>query len=174
MKELKLSNEVQALIDDGIDFDDDQYIDFIHTIKNNGFTYWSSGSFRYVYHRGNVVIKVPRNIDGLYDNISEHYMWHKYRNNPTTLGQHLAPCRLLPNGSLMMVETTMDYRKDIPQWCKEYIDSTQVGLYKGKFVAFDYGIDVPDRVCLEKKLKFKNSFFSRTYVKDRPYLQGKV
>lgn len=118
-----------------------------HNIGKNlltrGFTCLGSGSFRTTYGRGKIVIKVPRHWDGFDDNIGEAYAWRKYRNNPKEEdGIVFAPCRLLPNGCLMMVmvDVEPDYQA-LPKWAS-MLDGSQAGYYKGRVVAYDSGCDL--------------------------------
>src|SRR5271167_1192860 len=79
------------------------YYGFVKHLQSAGFQYEGQGTFRIVYRRGMVVIKVPRNGDGIVDNRTEAAAWHKYKSRPTPKGYRLAPCRMLANGCQMMV-----------------------------------------------------------------------
>lgn len=110
-------------------------------LLNQGFEKIGQGSFRVTYARGKVVIKIPYNQAGFEDNLTEAYNWRKYKSTPNTRGFVFAPCRLLPDGSLMMVkvEGIRDWNT-IPFWAYK-IDGTQCGYHKGKLVAYDYACD---------------------------------
>lgn len=137
----------------------DSYNEFIRTIEAAGFQYLSSGSFRMGYQREDKIIKVPRYSDGLIDNMVEARAWRKYRNRPTSEGLHLAPCRLLPNGCLMMVCVRRTGLYDRPAWCDK-IDGAQVGIYLGRYVAFDYALEIPERFEWEKEWNKRSVFFN--------------
>ncbi len=111
-------------------------------IEKRGFKYIDSGASRHTYLRKKVVIKIPISDFGIYDNEAEAKAWNDYRNQPTSNGFRLAPCRLLPNGCLMMVTVDLDFDWRLrPAWSR-LIDGAQVGLYRGEFVAYDYASDV--------------------------------
>ena len=141
-------------------------------LKDSGFTYVGSGMFRAVYMRGGVVVKVPHNKDGYIDNRTEAAAWRKYRNKPTSFGAYIAPCRLLANGCLMMVsvdECAIDYHK-LPAWAKK-IDCSQVGMYKGNLVAYDFALDVMEREKWEMEWGTSSKFFHQNrlpYLKKQP------
>jgi hypothetical protein len=151
-----------------------QYQEFRSYLKSNGFVPIGMGSFRQTYRRDRIVVKVPRGLDGISDNIAEAISWKKYRDRPTPYEQYLAPCRLLANKALMMVHVDTDipyYNK--PEWCRK-IDSAQVGKYKGRIVAFDYGLEVPERFCLEELWGNQpESFFIRNWTNHHPRLPKK-
>lgn len=147
------------------------YAPFEAHLDKLGFEYLSFGSFRSTYIRNRVVIKVPRNQDGIVDNIMEALAWKKYKSKPTDLGIHLAPCRLLPNNCLMMaaVDTEMDY-DDKPAWA-QLIDCKQVGRYRDKVVAFDFALDITERFVWEKEQKLRSRFFHDTWLFRKPHLK---
>jgi hypothetical protein len=123
----------------------DKYSEFRHYLVRHGFTKIGSGSFRSVYTRKKVVVKVPRNGDGEIDNRVEDRAWHKYKSQETSQGIFLAPCRLLPNGCLMMVRVDVSYEGKIaPAW-SAWIDGEQVGIRKDKWLSFDYALDIRER-----------------------------
>lgn len=111
-------------------------------LLESDFRYIGNGCNRTVYIRKNVVIKIPLHSYGLCDNIKEAYCYKKYRNNPGPNGEVYAPCRLLPNGCLMMVYVKyIPYGDDLPDWTR-WIDCGQCGSYKGRIVAYDSATDV--------------------------------
>ena len=125
------------------EFNPDYYKKVCKELEDRGFKFVGCGSFRNTYKRGNIVVKVPRHWDGFDDNIGEAYAWRKYRNNPKEEdGIVFAPCRLLPNGCLMMVlvDVEPDYQS-LPQWAS-HLDGSQAGYYKGRVVAYDAGCDL--------------------------------
>lgn len=124
------------------EYDSDYYSKVGRSLLERGFTCLGSGSFRTTYGRGKIVIKVPRHWDGFDDNIGEAYAWRKYRNQPSKEGIVFAPCRLLPNGCLMMVlvDVEPDYQA-LPRWAS-MLDGAQAGYYKGRVVAYDSGCDL--------------------------------
>jgi hypothetical protein len=118
-----------------------------------------SGCFREAYLRDEIVIKVPTCTDGIIDNIMEAWAYKKYKNNPTNLGIFLAPCRLLPNNTLMMRTVNIDDEEPLPKWAKE-VDTYQVGIYNGRYVAYDYALDLTERAKWEDKLGMRSEFFN--------------
>lgn len=144
----------------------DHFYSFIASLESKGFTYWGSGDFRNVYIRGNCVIKVPYNYDGVIDCLTEARAYKLYGNNPTSEGYFLAPCRLLPNGCLMMPKVKLIYDEDLmPPWA-EKIDNEQVGFHKERVVCYDYAINIPERHEWEKEWECLPTFFS---TKDTDY-----
>lgn len=144
----------------GGSLDQEVYDAMTDEVKNAGFSYVGAGMFRTVYIRDKVVIKVPHNQDGFIDNRTEAAAWRKFRNNPTPFGVHLAPCRLLPNGCLMMMAVDTDYGEfsDLPGWARS-VDCSQVGFYKERLVAYDYALDVLEREEWEKEWGTASKFF---------------
>ncbi len=130
------------------------YERFVFDIESKGFKYVACGSFRSAYIRNNLVIKVPNNEDGIIDNKIEARAWRKYKNKPANKGIMLAPCRLLPNGCLIMKKVNTKIpslvynemaRLDSPiRWAYD-IDGNQVGMYRDKLVAYDYAMDISER-----------------------------
>ncbi len=137
----------------------ERYYNFIQYLQSKGFSYVSSGSFRQVYQCGDKVIKVPRYHDGLIDNMVEARAYKKYHSTPTPEGLVLAPCRLLKNGCLMMVFVQRWDLFERPDW-SDKIDGGQVGLYKGKYVAFDYALEMVERFQWEKEWGMHSTFFN--------------
>lgn len=134
------------------------YEKFAAYLGTIGFNYLNQGSFRQVYERGSVVIKIPLNRNGMYDNMAEARAYRKYRNRPTRRGVYLMPCRLLPNGCLMMRKfEDGEYKR--PDWSK-FVDGHQLARYKGRVVAYDYALDLVDRFQWEKEWGIKTSFFN--------------
>jgi hypothetical protein len=151
-------------------------IEYYLTESRNNFIYLGAGSFRRVFRRGNIVIKVPKNQDGLYDNMIEAYAWKKLRDKPSEHGIVCTPCRLLSNGCLMMVFIdTSDWmlgggEENKPAWSIR-IDGRQVGKYKNRWVAFDYALDLIERHAWERALKIESYFFQYDYAKRNPFVQ---
>lgn len=137
---------------------DENYKGFVEHIKRAGFTYVSSGSFRMVFERKGVIIKVPLTTDGFNDNLAEHKAYHLYFNSPTHDGIYMAPCRILPNGALMMRRLKWGRPYSIPKWANQ-IDGRQVGPYKGRVVAYDFGLDLSERAEWEKDWTIKSTFY---------------
>lgn len=108
-----------------------------------GFEWVGGGDFRSVYGRRGVVVKIPSDTLGLRHNIIEAYAYHKFRRSATPCGVVFAPCKLLPNGCLMMVLVRWpDYgHQKMPTWAN-YIDHDQVSMYNGRWVAYDASVDV--------------------------------
>lgn len=147
-----------------------KYMPFRIHIADKGFTYVECGSFRATYIRKGAVIKVPRNADGEVDNRVEAAAWHKYKNKPTSEGLYLAPCRLLSNGCLLMmtVDLSQDYEQDVggeidtPNWVYE-VEGYQVGMYHGKLVAYDYALDMPERIKWEEEWGVESETYTLVY-----------
>lgn len=135
------------------------YKEFVAHIKKAGFTYVNSGSFRSVFERGDVVIKVPNTTDGFNDNQAEHKAYHTYFNGPTRDGIRMAPCRILPNGALMMKRLKWGKPYAVPRWANQ-LDGKQVGPYKERVVSYDFGPDLSERVEWEKSWAIKSKFFT--------------
>jgi len=143
--------------------------DFIDYLESVGFESLNSGSFRVAYIRGKVVIKVPYNTDGMIDNKVEAKAYRHYRNNPTSRQLYLAPCRMLANGCLMMVvvDTSIDVDSS-PAWTHR-VDRTQVGMYKSRYVAYDYACDIVERSHWERQWfgEIKSEWYSGTLRAER-------
>jgi len=145
---------------------------FEEYLRSKGFIYLSEGSFRRVYERKGIVIKVPTFEDGLLDNRVEHTAYHMYWNGPTRRGVYLAPCRLLMNGCLMMKKLTWDTVITRPKWV-ELIDGQQVGIYKERIVAYDYALDMTERFNWEREWKCESKFFNSLEWRDqRPHINS--
>ena len=56
---------------------EDKYSSFSNYLTKNEFKYIGCGSFRHVYSREKVVIKIPRNYNGRLDNIMEAKAYRK-------------------------------------------------------------------------------------------------
>lgn len=141
-------------------------------LERLGFEYLDEGCFRRVFVRGKIVIKVPLNFDGEIDNLIEARAWHQFRNRPTPLGLRLAPCRLLPNNYLLMVKVRVldDCDPLVPAWA-EAVDNYQVGVYRGKVVAFDYALNLRERFKWEDEMNIKSEFFrSKEWEERNPHL----
>lgn len=113
---------------------------FAEYLQKSGWKYIGVGSFRQAFQRGNTVIKVPRNDEGFEDNVTEAFAYRKYRNNPGQFGIVYAPCRLLPNGCLMMPFVKRESWEKLPEWAQG-IDGGQAGYYKDRLVGYDTGYD---------------------------------
>jgi hypothetical protein len=142
----------------------DEYQGFRSYLIERGFEKVGWGSFRATYQRGKIVIKVPRNSDGMVDNMVEARAWHKYKNSPTKDGVFLAPCRLLENGCLMMVAVDVQFFNHsddagAPDWMKQ-IEGWQIGLYRGKMVAYDFALDIDERVAWEEEWGLRSEYFN--------------
>lgn len=127
-----------------------KYDKFISNLEKMNFEYLGQGSFRMVYKRGKIVIKIPLSVAGLLDNMAEHRAYHTYFSKRTKQGFKLAPCRLLPNGTLMMVAMRFTWDAKLPRWAT-MIDGHQVGQYKGKTVAYDYALNLVERLEWEEE-----------------------
>lgn len=153
----------------------DYYQTFTDRLSELKFTKLEYGDFRSVWVRGNIVIKIPLSMDGAIDNLMEAKAWKKYRNRKAKLGIYLAPCRILPNCALMMVKVKTKFsRKKTPSWA-QMIDNEQIGIYKKRFVCYDYALDIPDRLTWEKEWNITDTFFQTSYLDRRPHLvKGKL
>jgi hypothetical protein len=150
---------------------DDPYVDFINHLYDVGFEEIDSGSYRTAFMRGNVVIKVPLSEEGLIDNWVEAKGWKTYRHRATRNRIRLAPCRLLPNGCLMMVKVDVSWCDSFPPWT-ELVEGGQVGTYKGRVVAYDYALDLVERFRWEKEWKVQSEFFhSEEWEQRRPHIR---
>lgn len=148
----------------------ENYVEFINHITKAGFEQIDSGSFRNVFARKNIVIKVPMNSDGEIDNRVEAAVWKKYKNNPTDRGIYLAPCRLLPNGCLMMGKCKFDYteaeiteRWSHGHWSSK-VEGNQIGKYRNRMVAYDYALNVSERLTLEEAWGVHGYVFRRRFL----------
>jgi hypothetical protein len=135
---------------------------FEDQIKAAGFAYIGQGSFRMTFARKNIVIKIPHNKDGITDNRVEAAAWKKYKKKPTSRKLRLAPCRLLPNGCLMMVKVKINGNTTAePKWLsKVFCDGKQAGLHKRRYVLYDYACDIPERHQWEKEWGVESEFFT--------------
>lgn len=156
-----------------------EYLEFKQAIENVGFQFLDRGSFREVYDRGNVVIKIPQNTDGLLDNHVEARAYRKYRNGPTREGIYVVPCRLLPNGCLMMPKVERYVPDSLwPKWA-EIIDGAQIGMHKGRVVAYDCALDLVERFEWEREWNRYSEFFNSHNWREQSvhiynYLQNQV
>lgn len=100
-----------------------------------------AGRHRVGFARGNVVVKVPKNDQGMIDNIREYNMYQRSLKDPK--GYHpMARNKLLyvDDVPILYIEKldVSDRLENYPPWAEE-IDSLQVGRdKKGKWKAFDY------------------------------------
>ncbi|CAB4196677.1 hypothetical protein UFOVP1290_197 [uncultured Caudovirales phage] len=151
---------------------EDNFAKFVSYLESKGFYYIGAGSFRHVYCRNNVVIKIPRNFNGGVDNMMEAKAYKKYKNGPTNLGLYLAPCRLLTNGCLMMMKVnTFMIDGEYPDWANyDTVDSRQVGKYRNRIVAFDFALNLSERLAWENDAKIYDSFFQDEWIANHPEL----
>ena len=148
------------------------YIDFTKSILDAGLERKGRGSFRRAFKRKNSIIKVPLNADGVVDNLMEAKAYRFYKNNPTSLGIQLAPCRLLPNYSLLMpyaAHLNFDEYNTMPEWV-EMVEGDQVGMYRGRVVAYDYALDLQERYAWEKESLIKSDYFQNHWKNAKPFL----
>lgn len=146
-------------------FSIEQYIRvnyFSSLMEKYNFTFVGEGFTRRTYLSPNerFILKCPINEDGLYCNIRESELWHKFKSRANKSGIYFIPCRLINNCILMMwavnqiagdsigdrraLDDGNLYKMDkslFQDWFHN-IDSCQVGLYNGKPMAYDYG-DIP-------------------------------
>lgn len=117
-----------------------------------GWEYVSSGRNRAVYRRGNYVVKVPLNEEGIHDNHHERNTFLGFRMNPSFIDHpdciQYARCRLL--GDLLVMQYAMFVGPGTsskgylpysfgPSWMA-FVDCGQAGYNRfGKVVAYDYG-----------------------------------
>jgi hypothetical protein len=141
-------------------------------LESKEFEYLSRGGFRDTFRRKNIVIKIPRKKDGEIDNMVEAAGWRKYKNNPTDLGFHLAPCRILENGCLMMVYASSGMPHE--KWVESLHDGWQIGGYKGRVVVYDYALELSERAQWEEEWGLKSRFFQKEWLPFKPRLQKKV
>lgn len=160
--------------DEDEDEGEKEYFDsFIDSLELRGWQWIGRGSFRKVYAKDSWVIKVPLGMDGRMDNLVEARAWKKYRSNPTSLGFKVAPCRLLSNDCLLMVKMESINRDTYvsPRINnRATVDNDQVGMYKGQLVAYDYALDIPERISWEQELGLRSTFFQMDWVTFRPWM----
>lgn len=148
------------------------YLPFKKHLRASGFRRLNRGSFREVYRRKNVVIKIPINVNGVIDNMMEAKAYRFYKNKPTSLGIVLAPARLLSNYCLMMPyvdQNLSDLEGPIPEWV-EMVDADQVGIFKKRLVAYDYALDLQERYAWEIESNLKSDFFQGEWKHVKPFL----
>jgi len=158
-------------------YNEEECEQFSQYIQSKGFEYINFGAFRLVYARKNVVIKVPRSMDGMIDNYIEAKAYRKYRDNKTNIGMLLMPCRLLPNGCLMMPKIAcgnVPYDFEAPY--KSLTDGWQHAFYKGKVRVYDFAIDISERLSWENEAGISNSWFADTYSQygSKKHLRGEL
>lgn len=107
----------------------------------NGWKYVGAGRHRRVIRRGNVVIKIPYQFDGMDANRDEYFLYKHQLNKSKNV--YYAPCRLLSNGCLMMrfLKTKISNKQYylLPFWATNMLDGAQVGYDKsGKLMAYDF------------------------------------
>ena len=147
----------------------DLYRPFSKEIENMGYEYRSNGCFRNVYHRKGYVIKIPKSTDGVVDNIMEARAYSLYKNAPTSRGIYLAPCKLLPNLSLLMVFVRAIRDCEYPSWAEE-VEGEQIGFYKNRPVAFDYALDLAERYAWEQESVLKSIYYDNEWKDVKPEL----
>ena len=142
----------------------EKYASFVDHLRSVGFKDIDSGCFRTVMGRKHIVIKIPHNTDGIVDNRVEATAWRKYKNRKTDNGYFLAPCRLLANGCLlmMMVDTEWEPTKE-DNWIYS-IDGAQAGRYHGRTVAYDYALNVSERVVWEEEWELYGNCFRNNWL----------
>lgn len=104
------------------------------------YLFLGEGRHRSVYRRGNFVIKIPKNWDGLASNEREANIYQSTSKNGWLFGIRYAKCRLHISGLLIMeyVRPT-DQFGQLPSWTY-HVDCQQVGYNsRGYLVAYDYG-----------------------------------
>ena len=118
-------------------------------LSKKGFRYVGEGRHRFVYLSKNkrFVLKFPIDDNGLRANIEEAEIYSLFKNKiydkRIVRDADYAPCRLIDGCILMMfsIESDLgfaDFETHLyPKWVLD-IDSTQVGLYKNRLVAYDY------------------------------------
>lgn len=136
-------------------------------LAKNGFERIGYGATRVSFKRKNIVIKVPKSKCGFMDNEIEALAYKRYRNNESPDGMFLAPCRLIPNGCLMMklvddsnpllraaLNSYASMKELLPKWVFGK-DGYQIGMYKDRLVQYDYGHDArKERLEIHAKYKF--------------------
>lgn len=148
----------------------DFYKPFVEGIRSSGFRRLNHGCFRTAFRRKNFVIKVPRNVDGVVDNMIEARAYKHFGNNPTSLGIYLAPCKLLTNNCLLMPFVAHLGSEDpLPEWA-HLVDGSQVGMLHGRIVAYDYALDLKERYVWEKESILKSEHFQNDWQHVKPYL----
>lgn len=103
------------------------------------------GRHRRVLKRGNVVIKIPMNLDGVAANLMERKIFLERRYDGI-----FAPCRMIGDGCLMMRAVDDIYSKEHlhPDWVNNLVDGAQVGIDRnGRVMVYDYSEEF-DRYCL--------------------------
>lgn len=101
--------------------------------------YLGSGRNRAVYRISRrYVLKIPLTEHGHYDNWSEARQWRQ-GDRSWLLRAQKAPCRLLPNGALLMLYVEPVIRSEgLPDWTGG-VDCGQVGqTLDGRLLAYDY------------------------------------
>ncbi len=139
----------------------DRYKIFKGSLQDRGFVYVNRGTFRETYVRKNLIIKVPRNHDGIVDNRVEDWAWHHYKSKPTNRGLYLAPCKLMANECLAMIRLDLA-GFDCPKWVDFIWDGQQVGKHPRNktILVYDYACDIYERYELEAKWNVTSEFFS--------------
>jgi hypothetical protein len=134
-----------------------KHINFVQKLSSKNFSYLGEGSTRIAYSRNNIVIKIPLNEVGLVDNLIEACAYRVYRNKPFSNGIIPAPNKYLKNGCLMMVKVDKpgmwNRNNCVPDWVY-HVDSVQAGIYKNRIVAYDYSLDIPERIQWEKLINY--------------------
>ena len=156
-------------------FCENEYDEFKNYLEVLGFDQIGCGGFRLVYGRKKIVVKIPRYRDGIIDNRVEAAAWRKYKSRPTDMGVNLAPCRILSNNCLMMVAVNpLSYwAENMPKWAA-LIDNSQVGAYKGRIVAYDFALDINERIQLETEWNTPCEFFQKTWLPNKKQREAKA
>jgi hypothetical protein len=59
--------------------------------------------------------------------------------------------------------------KTIPDWVK-MVDADQVGMYKGRVVAYDFALDLEERYKWEQESLLKSDYFQTSWKNVKPFL----
>jgi hypothetical protein len=116
----------------------------------NEWKFVGAGRTRIAVRRGNHVIKIPLNIDGIDDNLREAYIF-AHRSSTAWSWARFARCKMVKGTHLLMMvyaRCVVQGRTDdqgtvlaqsLPGWASN-VDCRQVGFTRqGELVAYDYG-----------------------------------
>lgn len=131
-------------------FDDNVIKIVILELEKRGFALSKSvgrGRYGMINLKKNLVIKIPHNLRGIMDNISENNTFNKYLKNKNDYIP-LAHCKLFSFNksgfNLLLMEYLKPYNniKDLPEWVR-CVDCFQVGYdVKGNLKSFDYAQEI--------------------------------
>ncbi len=124
----------------------------LEVMTHPGAVYLGRGTSRTCWRIGNLVFKIPNSPKQLGCNQNERVCWTEARG--TEARKRLAPCWLTRDGILVMrvveipgsghaADNTRERHPECPGWA-HHIDSCQVGKYKDRWVAYDYGYETPN------------------------------